>query len=89
MPLPDLLLLTFATWRLSYLLTRENAPYNLLGRFRLRYPLGGLMDCPYCMSVWVAVGLYFLFPYMPAVVYVLAISGAAMLLHRYTGGDHI
>lgn len=82
-------MLALATWRLSYLLVREDGPYNITKRLRALFSLGGLLDCIYCVSVWAALLMYGLLPTPAApVVYVLAISGAAMLMHRYTGGNH-
>ena len=58
---------------------------DLRGRFKL----GGLWDCMYCVSVWVALVLYvLLLTELAPVVYILAGTGGAMLLHRYTGGDY-
>lgn len=87
----DLLLLTLATWRLSYMLAKEHGPYDLLTTLRGRFALGGLMTCQYCLSVWCALLLYALLYHtaLAWVVYALAIAGGAMLLHRHTGGDHV
>lgn len=84
----DLLILSLATWRLARLLTKEDAPYQLMKRFRERSKWG-VFDCIYCMSVWVSIALYLLWltPAAP-VVTVIAISGGAMMMYRYTGGDH-
>jgi hypothetical protein len=85
----DLLIIALAAWRLAYLLTKESAPFNLMGRFRTRYPLGGLLTCIYCASVWTALlcmGLY-LTPLAP-VVWIFAISGGALMLASWTGANH-
>ena len=84
----DLLLLILATWRLAYLIAKEDGPYHLLTRFRARFDLGGLTDCMYCLSLWVGAGLVGLLWVWPPGVWLLAASGGAMLMHRYTGGDH-
>jgi hypothetical protein len=88
--LPDLLILSLATWRLAYMLAKENGPYNILTRLRARFVLGGLTACLYCLSLWVAALLYglSLTPLEP-VVWILAASGGALLLHRHTGADHV
>jgi hypothetical protein len=84
----DLLILSLACWRLAYLFTKESGPFDFIAGLRARYPLGGLMNCLYCASVWTAAGVYLLWltPLSP-LVYVLAISGLALLAYRYTGGD--
>jgi len=66
-----LLILILATWRITSLLNREQGPYNVLGK--LRYTIGirvddagqtygitelaRLVDCPWCLSLWVGAGL--------------------------------
>lgn len=90
MTLTDILILSLATWRLAYLISKEDAPFKLMARFRTRFPLGGGTACIYCSSVWAAIGLWLLLqtPLFP-LVYILAASGGAMMLWRYTGGEHV
>ena len=85
MTLLDLLLLSLAAWRLSYLIASEEGPYHILTRFRARFSLGGLTTCIYCLSVWMALGVYVLYQYWQPPVYVLAVSGLALMLRSYTG----
>jgi hypothetical protein len=85
----ELILLLAATWRLSYLIAREDAPFGIMRRIRAVTTLGGLLDCIYCASVWCAFGLLLIYPYAPVLIWGLAISGLAMLAHRYTGGNMI
>ena len=49
----------------------------------------GALDCIYCISLYVAIGfaLLWLTPARP-LVYPFALAGAALMLHRYTGGMH-
>lgn len=52
-----LLIGALAVWRLTHLLYGEDGPWNLLAR--LRYFVGqgfwgNLMDCFYCLSLWIA-----------------------------------
>lgn len=84
----DLLVLALATWRLAYLISTEDAPFNLMGRFRQRFPLGGGTACIKCVSVWAAAFwlLVWLTPAAP-LVYVFALSGAALMLGTYTGSS--
>ena len=85
----DLILLAVATWRLAYLITREDAPFAIMRRIRAITTLGGLLDCIYCASVWCAFGLVLIYPYAPVLVWGLGVSGFAMLAHRYTGGNMV
>jgi len=80
---------SLATWRVTHLLAEEDGPFDAVVRLRLRAgngALGELLDCFYCLSVWVAA---------PAALAVargrreapltwLALSGAACLLERAT-----
>ena len=79
-----------ATWRLTHLLAEEDGPVDVVVRLRVRAGeswVGDLLDCFYCMSIWVAA------PITPAVatrrrdvpLVWLALSGAACLLEQATG----
>jgi len=82
-------LAALATWRLSHLVTEEDGPGNAIARLRTKAgagPAGELMDCFYCLSLWVAAPLAFVVSRRrretPLVW--LALSGAACLLERTT-----
>jgi hypothetical protein len=78
-----------ATWRVTHLIAEEDGPFDGIVRLRTRVGdtwLGELMDCFYCLSVWVSA---------PAAAAVarrrrdlpltwLALSGAACLLEQAT-----
>lgn len=83
----DWLLLAVATWRLSYLLTGETGPFLFAQRLRELRPLTGVLSCIYCASVWVAAALWSVYQYeqLQPIVWILAISGAALMLRNYTG----
>lgn len=86
----DLLIAALASWRLAYMLTHEDGPWQIFTRLRTRWPLGGLLTCLYCLNVWAALLCYGLLHSEAAVVvYVLAASGGALMLWRYTGGGHV
>ena len=84
-------LAALATWRVTHLLAREDGPGDVVARAREAIgsrPLGELMDCFGCLSVWAAAGFT---PYVvrpgrhrgtDAIVAWLALSGAACLLER-------
>lgn len=57
---PRLALAVLAAWRLTHLLAAEDGPFNLVLKLRRRLgsnAWGRLMDCPYCVSLWVAAPL--------------------------------
>lgn len=93
MPEPDwspaltLLIAILATWRISHLLAREEGPFDLVLKLRLRLGDGGwgrAMDCPYCLSLWLAAPLALLLSRQPLAwgLAWLAISGGACVLER-------
>src|SRR5664279_5209567 len=47
-----------ATWRVAHMVAHEDGPFDIIVRLRARAGdslIGGLMDCMYCLTVWVAV----------------------------------
>ena len=80
-----LVLAVLATWRVTHLLAHEDGPADIIVRFRARLGpglAGKLMDCFYCLSLWVAAPAAFLMFRDPVgcLVSWLALSGAACLL---------
>ena len=78
-----------ATWRISHLFVHEDGPADMVVRIRARLGtsiLGGLMDCFYCMSMWVAIPMTLVLnrPVAESILVWLAMSGAACLLERMT-----
>lgn len=84
-----LITLAIATWRLSFMITRETGPFEVFRRLRDRFPLGGLTTCLYCTSIWIAL-LAYVFWDSPArsLIICFAISGVALMLASYTGSNH-
>lgn len=80
-------LAVLATWRITHLLVREDGPGDVLVRVRRRLGrglLGKLMDCFYCLSLWIAAPAALWLTRQPLDWFVttLALSGAACLLER-------
>lgn len=76
-----------ATWRLARLIAREDGPFDLVVKLRAKAGggfAGQLMDCPYCLSLWIA--LPFAAPLADSaaawVAAWLAISGGASFLEN-------
>lgn len=84
----ELLVLALATWRMAYLMAKEDAPFHLMSRLRQRTTFGGLLDCIKCSSWWAAVVMLLLWmtPLQP-IVWVFAVSGGALMLGNYTGSS--
>ena len=84
-----LLVAVLATWRIAHLAAKEDGPFDLIVRARTLAGsgmLGRLMDCPYCLSLWVAAPAAFALATSPVswVFSWLAISGGACFMERIT-----
>jgi hypothetical protein len=80
-------LVVLATWRLTRLLAFEDGPGDVIANLRQRLGdgfLGKLMDCFYCLSLWIAVPMSWLLinKWSEWPLFWLALSGAACLLER-------
>jgi hypothetical protein len=78
-----------AVWRLTHLLASEDGPWDVIVRVRARLGqsiLGRLMDCFYCLSLWISLPLAVILSdgWSGLLVYWLALSGAACLLEQST-----
>ena len=85
------ILCVLGVWRVTHLLVAEDGPWDLIVRLRKMLGTtmaGQLMDCFYCLSLWISVPFTF-FAVSGAragllewLAMWLALSGAACLLHR-------
>lgn len=78
-----------ATWRISFLLAREDGPWQILLRLRKaggEGNFGRLLRCVKCTSLWVAVPLAFFVggTWTELAVVWLALSGVASLIDEAT-----
>ena len=90
----SLLIGSLCCWRVTHLLHAEDGPGEILARFRRRAGdgfLGQLLDCFYCLSLWVAAPFAVLLAtgWRDGVLLWLSISAAAILLERATSRDPI
>ncbi len=83
------ILASLATWRITHLLSKEDGPFDLIYLMRKKAGagfFGNLLDCFYCLSIWVS---------LPFAIWIgntrkeefllwLAYSGAACLLEKAT-----
>jgi hypothetical protein len=84
-----LVLGVLAVWRVVHLLNAEDGPWNLVVGLRRRAGTrfwGGLLDCFYCLSVWVAAPFAVLIgeTWTERLLLWPALSGGAILLERLT-----
>ena len=76
-------------WRVTHLLHAEDGPWNWLVKFRQFLGdgfLGQLLDCFYCLSLWIAIPFAWAIgqSWRERLLLWLALSGAAALLERAT-----
>ena len=76
-------------WRVTHLLAAEDGPWGAIGHIRLRLGngvWGRLLDCFYCLSLWVAAPFAWLLgaTVKESLLLWLAMSGGAILLKRAT-----
>lgn len=78
-----------AVWRLSFLLAREDGPWDLCARWRRSLGkgfFGSLFGCVKCLSVWIAIpfALFVCVEWLERGVAWLALSGVACLIDEWT-----
>lgn len=76
-----------ATWRVAHLLYAEDGPWNAVVRLRAAAGsgfLGEMMDCFYCLSLWVAAPIAILAGdgWRERILLWPALSAASILLER-------
>jgi uncharacterized protein DUF1360 len=80
-----------AVWRLTHLVNAEDGPLRVFDRVRgwmRRIALGELVDCFYCLSLWMAVpfALSLGAGWLERAALWLALSAAAILMNRLVEG---
>jgi hypothetical protein len=85
----ELLIAVLAVWRGTHLLWGEDGPFELLLSLRKlagRGFFGQLLDCFYCLSLWIAIPLAWVMgqSWPSRLVLWLSLSGGAILLERIT-----
>jgi hypothetical protein len=78
-----------AVWRVTHLLQGEDGPWDILLRLRratAAHFIGRILECFYCLSVWVALPLAWIIGQDAQERLMLwpALSGGAILLERVT-----
>ena len=81
------LLSVLCVWRITHLFHAEDGPWDLLARLRRlagNGVLGRMMDCFYCLSLWVSLPVALLVPAtrLERLLWWPALSAGAILLER-------
>ena len=83
----DFFLCVLAVWRISYFLSQEDGPFDIVIRFRKLFGqgfFGSLLDCFYCLSIWISIpfALYLSDGFKDGIIIWLALSGGACVLFK-------
>ncbi len=83
-------LAALATWRLAFLVAREDGPFRIFARLRDHAAgiafVGELLKCVKCVSMWMAIPFAFFVggSWVDLVVIWLALGGVAALIDEWT-----
>ena len=88
----EFFLATLAVWRFTHLIGAEDGPFHLIARIRRSAGSGfwaSLLDCFYCLSLWVALPFAWVIGHdaWERLLLWAALSAAAILLNRVA--DHL
>ena len=89
LPLTSLLVGVLAVWRITHLLWAEDGPGDIFVRLRRLVGdgfFGRLLDCFYCLSLWIALPFAWVLggTWIDRVLLWFSLSGGAILLERAT-----
>ena len=87
-----LILGVLCVWRITHLLQAEDGPWNIIIRIRRAVGdgfWGELLDCFYCMSLWISAPFAYILGESPTEQILLwpALSAGAILAERATGWE--
>ena len=83
-----------AVWRITHLLSKEDGPFDTIFLLRKKTGagfFGNLLDCFYCLSIWIALpfGIWLGQTWIEKILMWLALSGAACLMEQATNRSHV
>lgn len=82
----DLITCAAAAYYAAFVVTQTGGPFGLFDKARDQLPHGGLLDCFYCLVLWMALLSYVLLQTQVApVVQAVAGAGIAALAFRAVG----
>lgn len=88
MDITTLLILSLAVWRLSSLFTGEDGPFEMFAVLRAKG--GELLNCLWCLSMWIGLIVFVAYAFWPVVVFwaclPFALSAAAIVADRWING---
>jgi hypothetical protein len=87
-------ILVIVVWRITHLIASEDGPFEIIFKIRKMFGetfFGKLMDCFYCLSIWVGFVAAFATSYQIKEILLLTFyySGASILLEKQTNKSFI
>ena len=81
-------------WRITHLLSKEDGPFDIIFLLHKKAGagfFGNLLDCFYCLSIWIALpfGIWLGQNWIEKILMWLALSGAACLMEQATTRSQI
>lgn len=81
------LISVLSVWRVTHLIQAEDGPFDVIYKLRKlagKSFFGSLMDCFFCLSIWVAlpVGIYFGSNWIERILLGLSFSASAIFLEQ-------
>ena len=78
---------SLVVWRLTHLFSKEDGPFDILFRLRKKAGagfFGSLLDCFYCLSIWMAmpIAVWLASSYKEMFFLWLGLSGAACVIEK-------
>lgn len=80
---------SLAVWRITHLISKEDGPFNVIFKIRKQIGqgfLGHLLDCFYCLSIWIAIpfGIWVGENTIEKIICCIAVSGTACIIEKLT-----
>lgn len=86
--------IVIVVWRLTHLISSEDGPFDVIIRLRKLMGnsfFGKLMDCFYCLSIWVGffIALYIGSSLEEILILTIYYSGASLILEKLTNKNFV
>ncbi len=88
------LIITIVVWRLTHLINSEDGPFDMIIKIRKVVGnsfFGKLMDCFYCLSIWIGFtcACYVTIEIKEVIILTLFYSGTSILLEKLSNKNFI
>jgi hypothetical protein len=87
-------IIVVVVWRITHLISAEDGPFEVIIKFRKLLGnsiFGKLMDCFYCLSVWIGLLCSFVAAGNPKEIIILTLyySGGAILIEKFSNKNFV